>query len=258
MSRNLLLISNSTLHGSGYLDHCATDINAFLPARVKEVLFIPYARPSGRTHDEYTELARDRFLEMGIRLSGIQQHVSAHQAVVESEAIFIGGGNTFRLLKTLYNADIMKVIRKRVAEGMLYIGASAGSNVACATIQTTNDMPTPEELPPSIKALGLVSEFILNPHYQDKIEIPDKVRERFNRLIETDPGLASLAILNHYLDHQGETRETRISEYFAFGNQLPVVGLREGAMLRIEDDQVHLRGSTGARVFRKESRTNRT
>ena len=220
MKRNLLLISNSTLHGSGYLDHCADEIQKFLGSR-KTILFVPYARPSGITHDEYTKIAKERFEKMGINLTGIQEHSDLKEAVKNAEAIFIGGGNTFVLLSTLYKSGVIDEIRKKVSEGLPYIGTSAGSNVACKSIKTTNDMPI--MYPPSFEALNLVP-FNINPHYLDPN--PDS-------------------------KHMGETRETRIKE-FHFYNDEYIVGLREGAMLHIVDDKITLKGTTGARIFKNE------
>ena len=218
MTRKLLLISNSTLHGSGYLDHCAEEIKKFL-GNIKTILFIPYARPSGMTHKEYTKVAKDRFEKMGIELTGINEHTDPKEAVKSAEAIFIGGGNTFVLLSNLYKSDIVQDIRNKVAEGTPYIGTSAGSNVACKSIKTTNDMPI--MYPPSFDALNLVS-FNINPHYLDP---------------------------NPNSKHMGETRETRIKE-FHFYNDDYVVGLREGAMLHIVDDKITLKGTTGARILK--------
>jgi len=219
MKRKLLLISNSTLHGSGYLDHCADEISKFLKD-VKEVLFIPYARPSGMSHDEYSRIAKKRFEKIGYKLTGIHKYKIPKDAVKNAEAIFIGGGNTFVLLNELYNADIMEEIRKKVKNGMPYIGTSAGSNVACKSIKTTNDMPI--VYPPSFEALNLVP-FNLNPHFLDP-----------------DPKST----------HKGETRETRINEFHFFNSDY-VVGLREGSMLHIVDDNIKLKGNTGARIFKK-------
>jgi dipeptidase E len=220
MVRNLLLISNSTLHGSGYLDHCADEIKKLLENH-KKVLFIPYARPSGLTHEEYTKIARDRFNKMNLELSGINEYSDPKEAVDNAEAIFIGGGNSFVLLNSLYNINIINNIRKKVSEGMPYIGTSAGSNVACKSIMTTNDMPI--MYPPSFKALELVP-FNINPHYLD----PDTNSK-----------------------HMGETRETRIKEFHCY-NSVYVVGLREGAMLHITGNKIILKGKTGARIFVKD------
>ena len=212
----LLLISNSTLHGSGYLDHAAGEISQFL-GDLKRVLFVPFA-----LHDRaaYAAQARERFAKMGYELNSIHISNEPAQAVHEHEAIFIGGGNTFRLLKALYDRNLIDAIRERVRRGMSYIGSSAGSNIAAPTIRTTNDMPIVQ--PPSFEALGLVS-FQINPHYLD-----------------ADPNST----------HKGETREERIIQFLE-ENEIPVVGLREGAMLRIENGKTLLKGSTGARVFRK-------
>ena len=212
----ILLISNSTLYGSGYLDHAASEICDFLGAG-RKVLFVPFA-----LHDAaaYAAQARARFEKMGYQLDSIHTVSEPAEAVRETEAIFIGGGNTFRLLKALYDHDLLGAIRDRVGEGMLYIGSSAGSNVAAPTIRTTNDMPIVQ--PPSFDALGLVS-FQINPHYLD-----------------ADPNST----------HKGETREERILQFLE-DNETPVVGLREGAMLRIENGKTLLKGSTGARIFRR-------
>jgi len=220
MKRNLLLISNSTLHGSGYLDHCADEIKKFLGDR-KTIVFVPYARPSGMTYDEYTKIAKERFQKMGIMLTGIHEHSDLKEAVKNAEAMFIGGGNTFVLLSGLYKSEIIDETRKKISEGMPYIGTSAGSNVACKSIMTTNDMPI--MYPPSFEALNLVP-FNINPHYLDP-----------------DPGSK----------HMGETRETRIKE-FHFYNDEYVVGLREGAILHIVDENITLKGTTGARIFKND------
>ena len=212
----LLLISNSTLHGSGYLDHAAGEISDFL-GDVKRVLFVPYAL---HDRDKYAAQARARFEKMGYRLDSIHTTNTPSGAMRETQAIFIGGGNTFRLLKALYDHDLVEAIRERVHDGMLYIGSSAGSNVAAPTIRTTNDMPIVQ--PPSFDALGLVS-FQINPHYLD-----------------ADPNST----------HKGETREERLIQFLE-ENETPVIGLRDGAMLRIEKGRTLLKGSTGARLFRR-------
>lgn len=214
----LLLISNSTLHGSGYLDHAASEIRDFL-GEVKRVLFVPYAL---HDRDAYFAQARARFERLGYELDSIHPTTEPAKAVREAEAIFIGGGNTFRLLKALYDHNLLDAIRERVREGMPYIGSSAGSNIVAPTIRTTNDMPIVQ--PPSFDALGLV-RFQINPHYLD-----------------ADPNST----------HKGETREERLIQFLE-ENETPVVGLREGAMLRIENGKTRLKGSTGARIFRRGS-----
>jgi len=215
-TQRVLLISNSTLHGSGYLDHAESEIRSFL-GDAKRVLFVPYALFD---RDKYAANARQRFQKMGYELTSVHTAANPVTALSETDAVFIGGGNTFRLLKALYEFDLIEAIRKRVSNGMPYIGSSAGSNVAAPTIKTTNDMPIVQ--PPSFNALGLVT-FQINPHYLDP-----------------DPNSK----------HMGETREERIIQFLE-ENDTPVVGLREGAMLRIENGETILRGSTGARIFRK-------
>lgn len=216
MTKRLLLISNSTLYGSGFLDHAEAEIRDFLGA-IERVLFVPFAL---HDRDGYAQKARERFARMGYALDSIHEISNKQQAVHEAHSIFIGGGNTFRLLKSLYDFELLSLIRERVENGMPYIGSSAGSNVAAPTIKTTNDMPIVE--PPSFNALGLVS-FQINPHYLDP-----------------DPNSR----------HMGETREERLLQYLE-DNETPVVGLREGAILRIEEGVTLLKGSTGARIFRK-------
>ena len=214
--KRILLISNSTLYGSGYLDHAEAEIRSFL-GDLKRVLFVPFAIYD---RDRYAATAQQRFARMGYELSSVHTAANPVQAVNHTDAIFIGGGNTFRLLKSLYDFDLLDAIRARVEGGMPYIGSSAGSNVAGPTIRTTNDMPIVE--PPSFDALDLVS-FQINPHYLDP-----------------DPNSK----------HMGETREERIVQFLE-ENDTPVVGLREVAMLRIENGEIVLRGSTGARIFRR-------
>lgn len=214
--KRVLLISNSTLHGSGYLDHAAAEICDFI-GNVTKVLFVPFALFDRNT---YAATARKRFEAMNYALDSIHNAPDARQAVSDAEAIFIGGGNTFRLLKALYDVDLINSIRRRVDEGMPYIGSSAGSNVAGPTIKTTKDMPIVQ--PPSFDALGLVP-FQISPHFLDP-----------------DPNST----------HMGETQEERILQFLE-ENDTPVAGLREGAMVRVENGSMILKGSSGARIFRK-------
>ena len=214
----LLLISNSTLYGGGYLDHCAAAIEQVLRPGVSRVLFIPYALFD---RDAYAARARERFARMGFGLDSIHAVAGRPAAAVErAEAIFVGGGNTFRLLDALWRNDLIEPIARRVRGGVPYIGSSAGSNVACVTIKTTNDMPIVQ--PPTLDALNLVP-FNINPHYLDPVQGST---------------------------HMGETREERIVQFHE-ENVPPVVGLREGAWLRVDDGAVMLEGSTGARLFRR-------
>jgi len=214
----LLLISNSTRYGGGYLDHCADAIMSFLGPTVSRVLFVPYA---AFDRDNYAAKARARFEAMNLGLDSVHDAPGGPvRAVEEAQALFIGGGNTFRLIDMLWRQELIPAIRHRVRAGMPYIGSSAGSNVACPSIRTTNDMPIVE--PPSFDALSLVP-FNINPHYQDPLQGST---------------------------HMGETREERIAEFHE-ENTPPVVGLREGAWLVVEDSKVLLQGSSGARVFRR-------
>ena len=215
--RDILLLSTSTVHGSRFLEYAETDIRGFFSGR-ETVLFVPFARPGGITHDAYTELARTRFKEMGIRLAGLHEFSDPVVAVKDAEGVFVGGGNTFVLLRALYSAGVLDPLRERAGAGMPYMGSSAGSNLAGLTVGTTNDMPIVE--PPSFQALGLVP-FNINPHYLDP-----------------EPGST----------HMGETRETRIGEFHCFNTQ-PVLGLREGAMLRVEGNGARVLGSRGGRLF---------
>ena len=216
----LLLISNSTLHGRGYLDHCADAIVSFLGPSVARVLFVPYALFD---RDGYAAKARARFETMGLALDSVHDARRGPVRAIEeakAAALFIGGGNTFRLLDALWRNALVEPIRRRVLAGMPYLGTSAGSNVACPSIRTTNDMPIIE--PPSFAALNLVP-FNINPHYLDP-----------------SPGST----------HMGETREQRIAEFHE-ESDLPVVGLREGAWLLVDGPTVALQGSAGARLFRQ-------
>ena len=214
--KRVLLISNSTLYGSEYLDHAESEIRGFLGG-LKNVLFVPYALYD---RDAYAMMARKRFQAMGYKLDSIHTASDPEQAIGSAEAVFIGGGNTFRLLKALYDAGVLEAIRQRVEQGMPYIGSSAGSNVAGPTIKTTKDMPIVQ--PPSFDALGLVP-FQISPHFLD----PDPSSK-----------------------HMGETQEERILQFLE-ENDTPVAGLREGAMVLLENNSYKLKGSSGARIFRK-------
>lgn len=216
--RRILLLSNSTVHDGAYLKWPRPQLAEFL-AGGSEVLFVPYARPGGISHDEYTELTRSALAEVGCEVTGIHRHADPAAAVNAADAVFVGGGNTFVLLRDLYESGLMAPLRERVNAGMPYMGASAGTNIAGKTIGTTNDMPI--VCPPTFEALGLLP-FNINPHYLD----PDPTSK-----------------------HQGETRATRINEFHVH-NQQPVVALREGTMLQIEGDRVELTGAPGGRLFR--------
>jgi dipeptidase E len=205
----LLLISSSNVHGYGYLDHPEPEMRAFLESN-KRVAFVPFA---AHDHDTYTTKVCERLGRMDLDVISIDD-------LEHADAIFVGGGNTFRLLKTLYERDLLTTIRDRVRAGLPYLGSSAGTVIAAPTMKTTNDMPIVE--PPSFAALGLV-DFQINPHYLDP-----------------DPQST----------HRGETREERIREFHE-ENETTVVGLREGSVIRVEDDVTTLLGEKTARVFRR-------
>jgi dipeptidase E len=214
--RRILLLSTSTLFGGGYLDYAEGEIRDFL-GKIRRVLFVPFAL---NDRAAYATRARERFARLGYDVDSLHEAPDMQQTVRTAKAIFIGGGNTFRLLKSLYDFDLLPAIRAHVQNGMPYIGSSAGSNVAGPTIKTTNDMPIVE--PPCFDALGLVS-FQINPHYPNP---------------------------NPESTHMGETREERILQFLE-ENETPVVGLREGAMVRVENSSCVLKGSAGARIFRR-------
>jgi dipeptidase E len=215
-TKRLLLLSNSALHGSGYLDYAEEAIREFL-GKTRRLLFVPYAILD---RGAYAAQARERLERMGYGLDSIHEAPDAGKAVLEAEALFIGGGNTFRLLRALQQRSLLEPIRRRVEAGMPYMGSSAGTVVTCPTIRTTNDMPIVE--PESLQALGLIP-FQINAHY-------------------LDPDPAST--------HMGETREVRLLQFHE-ENAAPVVGLREGTMLRVQGSSVVLEGSRPARIFRR-------
>ena len=213
----LLLLSNSLNHGMAYLEHAKPHFKSFLGAQIERVLFVPYAGVKF-SHDDYSARVRPAFEEVCFKLDAIHDFSNPKQAVAEAQAIAVGGGNTFQLLHQLYENDLLVLIRERVQAGMPYIGWSAGSNVACPTIKTTNDMPI--VMPKSFQALGLVP-FQINPHYLD-----------------ANPQ-----------GHQGENREQRLLEFIEVNPDMYVVGLREGSLLRIEGGSISLFGDKSIRIF---------
>jgi dipeptidase E len=216
MPARILLISNSTLYGRGYLDHVEEEIESFLGA-AKTVLFVPFALYD---RDAYAAQAGARFEAMGYTLESVHSIENPLPAIQQADAIFVGGGNTFRLLKALQDLNLLEPIRRKVKSGAAYIGSSAGSNVAGPTIKTTKDMPIVQ--PRSFDSLGLVP-FQISPHYLDP---------------------------NPNSTHMGETQEERILQFLE-ENETPVVGIREGAWLLIENGGVTLKGDAGARIFRR-------
>ena len=218
--RNLLLISSSRLHGSGFLEYCLDPIAKHFRG-VREVLFIPYALAD---HDGYERLVAEAFRPTGISIRSIHHAADPVEAVKTCSGIFVGGGNSFRLLKTLYDFDLIEPIRAAALGGMPYMGSSAGTNMACPTIRTTNDMPIVQ--PPSFEALNLIP-FQINPHYLDP-----------------DPNST----------HKGETREQRLTEYLE-ENLVPVAGLREGSWLKVTGEQCQLCGEKRMILFRRGQET---
>ena len=217
MSDDLLLLSNSTVHGQGFLEHAMPAIEAFLAGR-STVHFAPFAIAD---HDGYTAKVAGALEPLGVRVVGLHRARSIAEEVAGAEVLFVGGGNTFRLLQTLQRADVVDLVRERVQAGELaYMGSSAGTNHACPTVRTTNDMPIVE--PEGLRAFGLVP-FQINAHYQDPA-----------------PGST----------HMGETREQRIREFLE-ENDVPVLGIREGSWLRREGARLTLHGATGGLLFRR-------
>jgi len=215
----LLLISNSTNAGEQYLEYSKERIKEFLGNKHVKALFIPYAAVTF-SYDDYELKVRDRFREIGHDIISIHHYTNPVTAVQNASAIVVGGGNTWMLLKLLRENKLIDAVRKKVLKGTPYVGWSAGSNVACPTIRTTNDMPVAE--PASFRAFNLVP-FQINPHYLD-----------------ANPA-----------GHAGETREQRIEEFIEINPEVWVAGLREGTMLLIEEDKLRLIGPRKARIFKK-------
>lgn len=215
--KKMLIASTSTLYQGAYLNYLLSELEVFF-AGIDEIVFIPYARPGGITHDGYTEKAKQAFEGIGINVVGLHSFDDPVSALKKAKGVFTGGGNTFLLVSQLYKYKLLPVLRARIFEGMHYFGTSAGSNISGVTMQTTNDMPI--IYPPSFKTIGALA-FNINPHYLDPIEGSQ---------------------------HMGETRETRIQEFHTY-NRIPVIGLREGSWLDVQDDQITLKGALSARVF---------
>jgi dipeptidase E len=217
--KNIIIASTSTLHGGDYLAYLLPELKIHFKD-CNTILFIPYARPSGISHDEYTAKVALAFAKIKIAVRGIHEFEDAGIAIQNAEGIFTGGGNTFLLVSQLYKNKAMDILANTLKNGTPYLGTSAGSNICGLTMQTTNDMPI--IYPPSFQTLGLVP-FNLNPHFLDADE---------------------------QSKHMGETRETRIKEFHAF-NSTPVLGLREGSWLAVKEKQILLRGSLSARLFKQ-------
>lgn len=215
--KNLIIASTSTIHGSGYLEYLLPELSLFFK-NCKSILFIPFARPGGISHDDYTVKVQQAFAKINIAVRGLHEFDSAKEAIETAEGIFTGGGNTFLLVSQLYKIKVMDVLANAVKNGTPYLGTSAGSNITGLSMQTTNDMPI--VYPPSFQTLGLIP-FNLNPHYLDA-DLQSK--------------------------HMGETRETRIKEFHQF-NSIPVLGLREGSWLEVRGGNIILKGDLSARLF---------
>lgn len=214
---NVILASTSTLFGGNYLEYLKDElINLF--EGIDEIIFIPYARPGGISHEDYTEKASVFFASIKIKVKGLHEFADPVQAVHTAKGFFTGGGNTFLLVKTLHEHGLMEVLSENIKKGKPYLGCSAGSNIGGLNMKTTNDMPI--VYPASFDCMGLVP-FNLNPHYLDP---------------------------NPDLKHNGETRETRINEFLT-QNKSKVVGLREGNWIRILGDKITTEGSEETRIF---------
>lgn len=217
--KSIIIASTSTLHEGSYLEYLLPTLKEHFK-NCKNILFIPFARPGGISHTDYTEKAAQAFASINISVKGIHEFENPAEAIKTAEGIFTGGGNTFLLVTQLYKHNIMQLLAETVKSGTPYLGTSAGSNICGLSMQTTNDMPI--VYPPSFQTLGLIP-FNLNPHY-------------------LDPDLQS--------KHMGETRETRIKEFHAF-NAIPVLGLREGSWLEVKGDKTTLKGNLTARLFKQ-------
>lgn len=215
MRNNLFLLSNSVVFGKSYLEHAMDALQEFLGDE-RVIHFVPYALAN---HDGYTAKIQEALAPQGITVKGLHTHGLPSQMLEEARVLYIGGGNSFRLLKALQHHNLLDPIRKRVAAGDLrYMGSSAGTNMACPSLRTTNDMPIVR--PGSFEALGLIP-FQINAHYLDAS--PDST-------------------------HMGETRAQRIEEFLE-ENDVPVLGMREGCWLRRRESELRLEGLSNARLF---------
>ncbi len=220
--KNVILASTSSLHGGTYLGYFNDELDELFKG-IKTLIFIPYARPSGISHDEYTKIAQKFFHPKGIAVKGLHTFNDPIHAIENGEAFFTGGGNTFLLMKTLHENKAIFALKKEIEKGKPYLGTSAGSNIGGINMKTTNDMPI--VFTPSFDGMALVP-FNINPHYLDP-----------------DPNST----------HNGETRETRILEFLT-QNDIPVVGIREGNWVRLKDSKMWLDGKHSTRIFRKDKK----
>ncbi|HKM92504.1 MAG TPA: dipeptidase PepE [Prolixibacteraceae bacterium] len=214
---NLLLISNSTMPGEPFLDYPKSEIKNFIGNQALNIVFIPYAAITF-SYNEYEQKVIERFNEIGHTIKSIHHFNNPIKAITDANCIVVGGGNTWQLTRLLREKQLLQTIRKKVLSGTPYIGWSAGANIACPSIKTTNDMPIIDPL--GFDALSLVS-FQINPHYLD-----------------ANPN-----------GHAGETRQQRIEEFLELNQQITVAGLREGTMLKLENNQLKLIGNRSMRIF---------
>ena len=214
---NIILASTSTLFGGNYLEYLSNVITELFHG-IDEIIFIPFARPGGISHDDYTQKAREFFATINIKVKGLHEFEDQKEALNQAKGFFTGGGNTFLLVKELHEKNLMQLLKENIEQGKSYLGCSAGSNIGGLNMKTTNDMPI--VYPPSFDTMGLVP-FNLNPHYLDP---------------------------NPELKHNGETRETRIKEFLT-QNKIKVVGLREGNWIRKIGDQITVEGIELTRIF---------
>ena len=218
--RSIIIASTSTVFGGKPLDYLLDELkNHFKDS--DDILFIPYARPGGISHNEYTEKIKKPFKSIGKKVKGIHEFKNATEAIKQAKGIYVGGGNTFVLVSQLYRNKCLNTLKEAINSGIPYLGTSAGSNICGLTMNTTNDMPI--VYPPSFKTLGFVP-FNINPHYLDPITGSK---------------------------HMGETRETRIKEFHQFNTQ-PVIGLREGSYIEVQGKDITLKGKLKARIFEHE------
>lgn len=217
--KKIIIASTSTLYEGGYLEYLLPTLKNHFNG-VSKLLFIPFARPGGVSHEDYTAKVSEAFSKINISVKGIHEFENQSDALQQAEAIFTGGGNTFLLVSQLYKTGIIETLESVVKKGTPYLGTSAGSNICGLTMGTTNDMPI--VYPPSFKTLAFVP-FNINPHYLDPMEGST---------------------------HMGETRETRINEFHYFNSQ-PVLGLREGSWLEVTGDKIILKGTLPARLFKQ-------
>ena len=216
---NAIIASTSTIYGGEYLEYLLPELEVLFK-NCDTILFIPFARPSGISHEDYTAKVSLAFAKINKKVVGLHEFENSKEAILNAQAIFTGGGNTFLLVKQLHDLQLMSVLSDVIKSGKPYLGTSAGSNITGVSMQTTNDMPI--VYPSSFETLGIIP-FNLNPHYLDP---------------------------NFQSNHMGETRETRINEFHTY-NEIPVIGLREGSWLEVLENKITLKGNLSARFFEK-------